>query len=102
MIALLVVLAVIVVAVAVACLWAAGTPCPACDQPAMDCRCPVHAGERAELALLAGEADPDFVATQAAGYGETADEWATRTGTQPTRHQRPANLPLPTPHKEAS
>ncbi len=97
MIALLVVGALVVLIAAVGALWAAGTPCTGCDQPAMDCRCPVHPGERAELALLAGGADPDFVATQAAGYGETADEWAARTGMQPTQHQRPAvnNLPLP-------
>lgn len=103
MIALIVVGAVVLLAVVIVVLWAAGTPCPGCEQPAIDCRCPVHPGERVELALLAGATDPDVVATQAAGHFESVDEWAERTGNQPPLPHRPAVTPLELPApREAS
>lgn len=44
----------------------------------------------------------DFAATQTAHLGESVEEWAARTGQQPTRAVRPAPavLNLPEPRKE--
>jgi hypothetical protein len=92
---ILIPLAVVGVAAAWWVLREIGGPCDGCDQPVIDCRCPVAP---VEAALLAADTQADAVAVAglgidvARGWAETADEFAARTHLQPT---------IPQPRKES-